>query len=60
MFKVLRENKLYINTEKCSFAKKEVLFLEHKIKDDKLMMKECKVQAINPSKIGSCPQRYKS
>lgn len=46
VFKVLRENELYIKKEKCSFAKPEVLFLGHKIKDGKLMMEDCKVHAI--------------
>ena len=55
VFKVLRENKLYIKKEKCSFAMSEVLFLRHKIKDGKLMIEDCKVHAIQewepPTKV---------
>ncbi|KAL6323857.1 hypothetical protein AAG906_005853 [Vitis piasezkii] len=38
VFKILRQNELYVKKEKCSFAKEEVNFLEHRIKDGKLMM----------------------
>ncbi|RVW92708.1 Retrovirus-related Pol polyprotein from transposon 297 [Vitis vinifera] len=46
VFKILRQNKLYVKKEKCSFAKEEVSFLGHCIKDDKLMMDDGKVKAI--------------
>ncbi|XP_050387928.1 uncharacterized protein LOC126804551 [Argentina anserina] len=55
VLKVLRENQLYIKMEKCSFAKPEVSFLGHKIKDGKLMMEDCKVHSIQewepPTKV---------
>ena len=55
VFKVLRENELYIKKEKCSFAQQEVLFLGHKITGGKLMMETTKVQAIQewepPTKV---------
>ncbi|RVW28778.1 Transposon Ty3-G Gag-Pol polyprotein [Vitis vinifera] len=38
VFKILRHNELYVKKEKCSFAKEEVSFLGHHIKDSKLMM----------------------
>ncbi|RVW75466.1 Retrovirus-related Pol polyprotein from transposon 17.6 [Vitis vinifera] len=38
VFKILRQNELYVKKEKCSFAKEEVNFLGHCIKDGKLMM----------------------
>lgn len=54
-FKVLRGNQLYVKKEKCSFAKQEVLFLGHKIRDGKLLMDESKVRAIKdwepPTKV---------
>lgn len=46
VFKILRHNKLYIKKEKCSFAKGKVNFLEHCIKDGKLMMDDNKVRAM--------------
>ncbi len=55
VFQVLRENKLYVKREKCSFATEEVTFLGHKIKDGKLMMEQDKVRAIQeweaPTKV---------
>ncbi|RVW28744.1 Transposon Tf2-11 polyprotein [Vitis vinifera] len=41
-----RQNELYVEKEKCSFAKEEVSFLEHRIKDGKLMMDDSKVKDI--------------
>nr|CAN62036.1 hypothetical protein VITISV_019703 [Vitis vinifera] len=55
VFKILRHNKLYVKKEKCSFAKKEVSFLGHRIRDGKLMMDDSKVKAIQewdpPTKV---------
>ncbi|XP_050365527.1 uncharacterized mitochondrial protein AtMg00860-like [Argentina anserina] len=55
VLKVLWENQLYIKMDKCSFAKPEVSFLGHKIKDGKLMMEDCKVHSIQewepPTKV---------
>ncbi|XP_054800138.1 uncharacterized protein LOC129304486 [Prosopis cineraria] len=55
VFQVLSDHELYIKLEKCSFAKQEVDFLGHKIKDGKLMMDPTKVQAIQewqpPTKV---------
>ena len=46
VFRLLRQNELYVKTEKCSFALGEVVFLGHRIKDGKLMMDESKIKAI--------------
>ncbi|RVW86084.1 Transposon Tf2-12 polyprotein [Vitis vinifera] len=46
VFKILRQNELYVKKEKCSFAKEEVSFLGHRIRDGKLMMDDSKVKAI--------------
>ena len=55
VFQTLRENELYVKKEKCSFAKNEVDFLGHKIKDGKLLMEQSKVKAIQdwepPTKV---------
>ncbi|KAL6322424.1 hypothetical protein AAG906_008079 [Vitis piasezkii] len=55
VFKILRQNKLYVKKEKCSFAKEEVSFLGHRIRDGKLMMDDSKVKAIQewdpPTKV---------
>ena len=46
VFQVLRDNELYIKLEKCSFAKPEVEFLGHWIREGRLMMDQTKVHAI--------------
>ena len=55
VFKVLCDSKLFIQLEKCSFAQREVEFLRHMTKDEKLMMDLAKVQAIQewnpPTKV---------
>ncbi|RVX18881.1 Transposon Tf2-12 polyprotein [Vitis vinifera] len=55
VFRILRQNELYVKKEKCSFAKEEVSFLGHRIRDGKLMMDNSKVKAIQewdpPTKV---------
>lgn len=46
VFKVLKENTLYVKREKCSFAQREVCFLGHWIGDGMIWMDKGKVQAI--------------
>ncbi|CAM8905253.1 unnamed protein product [Rhodiola kirilowii] len=46
VFQVLRENELYFKQEKCSFARQDVQFLGHIIKEGKLMMDKSKVKSI--------------
>lgn len=46
VFQALKDNQLYVKTEKCSFAQPEVSFLGHKIKDGKIHMEEDKSRAI--------------
>ena len=46
VFQILCKHKMYVKREKCSFAKQEVEFLGHRIKEGKLMMDPAKVQAI--------------
>ena len=46
VFKVLQDNELYVKREKCLFAKPEVDFLSHKIRDGTLFMDKAKVKAI--------------
>nr|GEV34752.1 hypothetical protein [Tanacetum cinerariifolium] len=54
-FQVLRDNKLCVKLEKCSFAQDEVEFLGHKIKDRGLMMDGAKIKVIQdwepPTKV---------
>ena len=53
--RLLRQNKLYLKKEKCSFSLREVGFQGHCIKDGKLMMDESKIKAIQewdpPTKV---------
>nr|GEU66337.1 hypothetical protein VITISV_008583 [Tanacetum cinerariifolium] len=55
VFHVLRDNKLYVKLEKCTFSQDEVEFLGHKIKDGRLMMDGAKIKAIQdwepPTKV---------
>ena len=55
VFRLLRQNALYVKKEKCSFALGEVGFLGHRIKDGNLMMDESKIKAIQewdpPTKV---------
>ena len=55
VFKLLRQNELYVKKEKFSFSQGEVGFQGHRIKDGKLMMDESKVKAIQewdpPTKV---------
>ena len=55
VFKLLRQNGLYVKKEKCSFSLGEVGFLGHRVKDGKLMMDESKIKAIQewdlPTKV---------
>ena len=55
VFKILRQNELYVKKEKCSFSKEEVSFLGHHIKNGKLMMDNSNVKAIQecnpPTKV---------
>ena len=46
IFEVFKFNELYVNKEKCSFPMEEMSVLEHCIKDDKLMIDESKIKAI--------------
>lgn len=46
VFRVLRENELFVKREKCTFATEEVQFLGHVIGHGKLKMDEPKVKAI--------------
>ena len=46
MFGVLRDNELYVKWEKCSFAKPEVGFLGHKIREGTLLIDKAKVRVI--------------
>ncbi|XP_025685400.1 uncharacterized mitochondrial protein AtMg00860-like [Arachis hypogaea] len=55
MFKILRENNLYVKKENCSFERDEIHFLGHIIKDGTLCMDQGKVKAIkeweSPNKV---------
>ena len=55
MFRVLRENKLYVKKEKCSFAQWEIPFLGHIVGGGQIRMDKSKVRAIDewepPTKV---------
>ncbi|KAE8729756.1 cytochrome P450 78A7-like [Hibiscus syriacus] len=46
VFKILRENELYVKKKKCTFATEEVHFLGHVIGHGKLLMDRNKIKAI--------------
>ena len=46
VFKVLRENQLYVKREKCEFAQPKIHFLGHVISQGEVRMDEAKVKAI--------------
>jgi hypothetical protein len=43
----LRENSLYVKEEKCDFARRDILFLGHRISLGKILMDDGKVKAIH-------------
>ena len=43
IFKILRENTLFMKREKCYFAQTEILFLRHRIDDGSIWMDKSKV-----------------
>ena len=55
VFKILRDNELYVKREKCSFAQPIVRFLGHTISHGKIQMDSDKIAAINnweaPTKV---------
>ena len=55
VFKILRDNQLYVKREKCEFAQPKVHFLGHVISQGELRMDEEKVKAIRdweaPTKV---------
>uniref|UniRef100_A0A3Q7ECI7 Reverse transcriptase domain-containing protein n=1 Tax=Solanum lycopersicum TaxID=4081 RepID=A0A3Q7ECI7_SOLLC len=46
VFKILRENQLYVNREKCEFAQPKIHILGHVISQNELRMDEAKLQII--------------
>ncbi|KAJ8471219.1 hypothetical protein OPV22_025562 [Ensete ventricosum] len=46
IFKVLRENTLFVKREKCYFAQTEILFMGHRIGNGSIRMDQSKVQAV--------------
>ncbi|XP_039163085.1 uncharacterized protein LOC120290759 [Eucalyptus grandis] len=46
VFQVLRENELYVKREKCAFAQKEVPFLGHIVRGERVRMDKAKIQSI--------------
>ena len=55
VFRVLRENQLYVKKEKCSFAQREIPFLSHIVGSGQIRMDGSKVRAIDewepPTKV---------
>ena len=62
VFRLLRQNELYVKKEKCSFALGEVGFLGVRIRDGKLMMEEGKIKTIQewdpPTKVPQLMQGW--
>ncbi|KAL3533570.1 hypothetical protein ACH5RR_007091 [Cinchona calisaya] len=46
VFRVLKENQLFVKKEKCAFAEQEVPFLGHIVGGGQIMMDVSKIQAI--------------
>ncbi|XP_065036694.1 uncharacterized mitochondrial protein AtMg00860-like [Musa acuminata AAA Group] len=46
IFKILRENTLFVKREKCYFAQMEILFLGHRIGDGSIWMDQSMVQVV--------------
>ncbi|KAJ8499636.1 hypothetical protein OPV22_010188 [Ensete ventricosum] len=57
IFKVLRENTLFVKREKCDFAQTEILFLEHRVGNGSIRMDQSKVQAMADWRTGERQRR---
>ncbi|KAJ4972425.1 hypothetical protein NE237_005524 [Protea cynaroides] len=55
IFKVLRDNQLYVKKEKCAFAQEEVMFLGHKVGGGTLAMDDSKVRFIKGYSARAAP-----
>ncbi|WP_284190131.1 reverse transcriptase family protein, partial [Zoogloea oryzae] len=59
-FQVLRDNQLYVNLEKCSFAQEQVMFLGHIIGGGNIRMDMQKVRAIEEWKTPTSTTEVRS